>query len=86
MDAAYEALQLQELYTELNRADETKGRPADFRARLAAAERDAKKTETTLRARRFNDAGAALGRIAAGCASCHARYRDVPKVTPPPAL
>ncbi|MFN3652710.1 MAG: hypothetical protein ACK47B_24290 [Armatimonadota bacterium] len=79
VDAAYEALQLQELYTELNRTDELKQRPADYRKWMAEGEADGKALETALRAGRLDEASRQLGRLAAGCGSCHAKYRNVPQ-------
>lgn len=81
-DAAYEALQLQELYTELNRTDEVKERPADYRKWLADGERAGKALEAGLRAGRLDAAGLALGKVAAGCGNCHAKYRNVPRERP----
>lgn len=79
VDLPYEALQLRELYAELLRAKTTRGRPADFRKWLTDGERDARTLEGKLRAGSLEEAGPALGRLAAGCASCHARYRNVPQ-------
>ena len=45
-------------------------------------ERDAKALEAALRAGNTSGASQALGKVAAGCASCHARYRDVPRKAP----
>jgi protein tyrosine phosphatase (PTP) superfamily phosphohydrolase (DUF442 family) len=79
VDAAYEALQLQELYTELNRTGELKKRPADYRKWMADGERDGKALEAALRAGKLDDASMFLGKVAAGCGSCHAKYRNVPQ-------
>ena len=78
VDAAYEALQLQELYTELNRTDEVKKHRADFRQWMSEGEAAGKTLEASLRAGRLEEAGLALGKVAAGCGSCHAKYRNVP--------
>jgi predicted protein tyrosine phosphatase len=79
IDAAYEALQLQELYTELNRTEEVRKQAADYRRWMADGERDGKALEAALRAGRLNQASMFLGRVAAGCGSCHAKYRNVPQ-------
>jgi protein tyrosine phosphatase (PTP) superfamily phosphohydrolase (DUF442 family)/cytochrome c553 len=76
---AHQALQLRELYTELGRMRDTRRRPADYRAWVRAGERDGLALEAALRAGRGAEAGAALGRMIAGCGSCHARYRNVPR-------
>jgi protein tyrosine phosphatase (PTP) superfamily phosphohydrolase (DUF442 family) len=76
---AYDALQLRELYTELNRTPGLKQRPAEFRKRLAREEEAARALEAALRAGDTARANASLGLLAAGCAACHARYRDVPQ-------
>lgn len=79
VDLAYEALQLQELYTELNRTAEVRCRRPDFRRWMREGERDGKALEAALRAGRPDAASMSLGRLAAGCGSCHARYRNVPQ-------
>jgi cytochrome c556 len=42
-------------------------------------ETDGKALEAALRAGRLNQASMSLGRVAAGCGSCHAKYRNVPQ-------
>ncbi|MGV3723360.1 MAG: hypothetical protein ACO1SX_20880 [Actinomycetota bacterium] len=79
VDAAYEALQLQELFTELNRTGEIKGRPVDYRRWMRASEQDGKALEAALRAGKTEAASMFLGKVAAGCGSCHAKYRNVPQ-------
>jgi protein tyrosine phosphatase (PTP) superfamily phosphohydrolase (DUF442 family) len=76
---AYEALQLQELYTEINRTSENKKRPAEYRKWMRQSEVDGKALEVALRAGKHDEAGPFLGRITAGCSSCHAKYRNVPQ-------
>jgi protein tyrosine phosphatase (PTP) superfamily phosphohydrolase (DUF442 family) len=76
---AHEALQLQELFTELNRTGDTQMRPADYRKWMRQAEVNGKALETALRAGNMDEASAKLGRLTAGCASCHAKYRNVPQ-------
>lgn len=77
-DAAHEALQLRELYAEMNRTDEVRRRPSDFRRWMTEAEQEGSALEDALRAGRGAEANRALGRIVAGCGSCHARYRNLP--------
>lgn len=78
-DPAHEALQLQELYTELQRTEEFQRRPADYRRWMADGERDGKALEAALRAGRLEEASLFVGKLAAGCGNCHARYRNVPQ-------
>lgn len=77
-DPSQEALQLQELYTELQRTGEFKQRPEDYRGWMAEGERAGKSLEGALRAGRLEEASMFLGEVAAGCGSCHAKYRNVP--------
>lgn len=79
LSPADEALHLQELHTELNRDPEVGRRPDDFRNGMQSAERNARALEASLRAARPGEANLLLGRLTAGCASCHARYRDNPQ-------
>lgn len=79
VDAAYEALQLQELFTELNRSGDIKKRPDDYRRWMAESEQDGKSLETALRAGKAEAASMFLGKLAAACGSCHAKYRNVPQ-------
>jgi protein tyrosine phosphatase (PTP) superfamily phosphohydrolase (DUF442 family) len=79
IDPAYEALQLQELYTELNRTVDIKKRPADYRKWMAEAEIQGKALETALRAGNTDEAGMKLGLLTVGCGSCHTKYRNVPQ-------
>lgn len=76
---AYEGLQLQELFTELNRNGGFKENPADYRQWMRQSEVDGKALEAALRAGKHEEAGPFLGRITAGCSSCHAKYRNVPQ-------
>ncbi len=79
VNPAYEALQLQELFTELNRTGDIKKRPADYRAWMRQSEADGKALEAAIRAGDSDQASARLGRLTAGCGSCHAKYRNVPQ-------
>jgi hypothetical protein len=78
LQPADEALQLLELLTEFRRTAGEKSRPGRFRRWLADSEREARGLEAALR--RGDSAGASrdLDRIGAGCASCHAVFRDPP--------
>ena len=79
VDAANEALQLQELYTELNRTPVVTKRAGDFRTWMREGEEAGKSLETSLRAGKLDDASMFLGKVAAGCGSCHVKYRNVPQ-------
>jgi hypothetical protein len=79
IEPAHEALQLRELYTELLRMPEIRNRPSEFVGWMRDGEKDARALEVALRAGVRSRADAAMGRVAAGCASCHARYRNVPQ-------
>jgi hypothetical protein len=78
-DPAHEALQLKELFHELQRTGATAGRPRDFRDGMSQAESGSTALEALLRADDRNGADAALGRVTAACGSCHARYRNIPQ-------
>ena len=75
----HEALQLRELFHELQRTDDHQSRSVDYREWMRAAERHAAELETALRAGNQSGAGAAMARAAATCGACHARYRNVPQ-------
>jgi protein tyrosine phosphatase (PTP) superfamily phosphohydrolase (DUF442 family) len=75
----HEALQLRELFRELQRTDDVKSRPADFKQRLRSAEAGAAALEAALRSHHLTEADTAMRRTMATCASCHARYRNVPQ-------
>jgi protein tyrosine phosphatase (PTP) superfamily phosphohydrolase (DUF442 family) len=77
--AAYEALQLQEEFTEANRTAEVKARPDDFRTWMRESEQAGKSLEAALRAGKTDEASLALGKVAAACGSCHGKYRNVPQ-------
>ena len=78
-DPAHEALQLKELFRELQRTGAMTGRPADFRGWMCAAETGSAGVEAALSAGDVDRAGTALGEVAADCAACHTRYRNVPQ-------
>jgi protein tyrosine phosphatase (PTP) superfamily phosphohydrolase (DUF442 family) len=75
---AHEALQIRELLTEMERLDEAKAKPADFREWLAGAREASGKLEDALRASPV-DAEGALGAfqlLKASCTDCHNAYRN----------
>ena len=84
LDAAHEALQLREHFTELLRTEEAQRRPAGFVEALRESELAATDLETALRQRRDSAqpvpsaAHSSLDRLAADCKSCHRQHRDVP--------
>jgi protein tyrosine phosphatase (PTP) superfamily phosphohydrolase (DUF442 family) len=84
-DPAHEALQLRELFHELQRTGASAGRPRDFRGWLRDAERGSAVIEASLRAGDRGRTAAALGRVAAACGACHARYRNIPQARGPGA-
>jgi hypothetical protein len=75
----HEALLLREAYTELLRRPEVRKRPPAFAKWMRSGEQEALALEKALAAGDRDAAGAALGRLAVGCKSCHATYRDVPQ-------
>lgn len=75
---AHAALQLREQYRECSRTAEIKARPEQFRTLLRQEEKAAEEVETALRKNDFTRADRGFSRVAGGCGSCHAVYRDVP--------
>jgi hypothetical protein len=84
VEPAHEALLLREAFREAARSPELDQRPAELRAWLAEAEKDAGELETALSAASNNGevksapAEQAFARSAAACTRCHAKYRNVP--------
>jgi hypothetical protein len=78
-EAAAEALQLQELYTELNRTKQVRRHAPDFRAWMREGETAGKSLEAALRAGKLDEASLFLGKVASDCNSCHVKYRNVPQ-------
>jgi hypothetical protein len=76
---AHEALQLRELFHELQRTGAVAARPADFKGWMHAAESGTAAMEMALRRGDARRANLALSQVAAACAACHARYRNVPQ-------
>jgi protein tyrosine phosphatase (PTP) superfamily phosphohydrolase (DUF442 family) len=79
MDAASEALQLRELFTEANRTFEVKGRPEDFRSWMHDSDTAGRELEAALRSGKSDEASLSFGKLAARCAGCHGKYRNVPQ-------
>lgn len=77
LDAPHEALMLREIYTELQRDESIKKRPADFKNWLAEGEKHSENLEDALRAGDAAKAEAAMTQITSNCSSCHAVYRNV---------
>jgi protein tyrosine phosphatase (PTP) superfamily phosphohydrolase (DUF442 family) len=85
LDPPHEALLLREHFTELLRTEDVRTRPEDFRKLLQDSEhaaevleqalRDAEQGSTLPAPQRLNPV---METIAKNCASCHARYRDIP--------
>ncbi|MFH5804360.1 hypothetical protein [Alienimonas sp. DA493] len=85
LDPAHEALLLRERFTELLRTEETRAEPEAYRRLLRESEQAARTLEAGLRgwaaapgAAPPAGLGAAAETIAANCAACHVRFRDVP--------
>jgi protein tyrosine phosphatase (PTP) superfamily phosphohydrolase (DUF442 family) len=76
---AHEALQLRELFAELNRTPAVQKRPADFRGWMREVEENGRSLEEALRSGDVPRANTLMEQMTAGCATCHARYRNVPK-------
>jgi hypothetical protein len=73
---AHEATMLREGFRELARTPEAQAKPADFLARLAAAEAQASTLEDALHVGNLGQADAAFTDLKASCTACHAAYRD----------
>ena len=73
---AQEALQLQELFAELQRTPGPRRWPPEFHQWMRASETDADRLEIALRGEQKEQASLFLDRLGAACGSCHARYRD----------
>ncbi|MEZ6191327.1 MAG: cytochrome c [Phycisphaerales bacterium] len=78
IDPPHEALQLHELFAELNRTPEVQAKAQDFRAWLIDAERASNDLEQALRTHNPVAAEAAFGHIGESCKSCHGVYRNKP--------
>jgi protein tyrosine phosphatase (PTP) superfamily phosphohydrolase (DUF442 family) len=76
---AHEALQLRELFTELNRTPDVERRPAEFRQWMQDAQANTQAVEDALRSGNRGRASRFLGQVVASCGTCHARYRNVPQ-------
>jgi cytochrome c556 len=80
IDPAHEALLLREHYTELLRADDVEGRPAEFQNLLKQSEANAQRLEDTLRAGNgeIKKIDRLFERVTADCTACHQKFRDIP--------
>lgn len=78
LDPAHEALQLQEHLHETGRAEDTAGRPADYRKLLSEGEAAAVALRKALEAQLadLRAAEAAHKLVGASCTACHRAYRD----------
>lgn len=78
LDPAHEALQLFEHFRELQRMQNIQEKPADFRQRLAEAEKEATALRETLLKNPVdtNAADAAFKVMGNSCATCHTKYRN----------
>lgn len=83
LDPPHEAIQLAELFRELVRLPETKGRGKAFLAAAEAADRNATSLEAALRsfgkvptAEARKSVASAFLVVGTSCTSCHARHRD----------
>jgi len=75
---AHEALQLEELFTELGRTDDVMGRPEDFRKWLEESRAAAKALREALQSAPADTGAAAeaFGMLKANCKACHKPYRN----------
>ncbi len=78
IDPAHEVLLLREHYTELLRADDVPGQPAEFQKLMHEGEAAAIGLERAMTEADYTAAGQALTAINQNCASCHQQFRDVP--------
>jgi len=78
LDAAHEALQLQEQLHEIGRTEGAKAHPADFQQMRQASEKAAAELSKTLRAKPSDTARADVlaKEIGTSCTSCHKAYRN----------
>lgn len=78
LDAAHEALQLQEHFREAGRAEDMSKRPAKFHDLLNEADAGAEALQKALSAKPLDTAvaDAAFKRVANSCAACHKSFRD----------
>jgi protein tyrosine phosphatase (PTP) superfamily phosphohydrolase (DUF442 family) len=78
LDPPHEALQLFEHFRELQRTRTIKEKPADFRQRLAEAEKEATALRETLLKTPVDTkaADAAFKVLGNSCATCHSQYRN----------
>jgi protein tyrosine phosphatase (PTP) superfamily phosphohydrolase (DUF442 family) len=80
LDPPHEALQLMEHFRELQRMQAIQQKPADFRQKLAEAEKASTALRETLLANPIDiqKTEAAFKLVGNACANCHAKYRNLP--------
>lgn len=86
LDPPHEALKLRELYTEIMRTDDFKGRPEDFKMLMVEGQKLAQALEDELSARKKEKFEGPIEKLNAGykalkdnCSACHKPYRNAPK-------
>jgi protein tyrosine phosphatase (PTP) superfamily phosphohydrolase (DUF442 family) len=79
IDPPHEAMQLLELFTELNRSDDVKKRPDFFRRCMNESEAAAKELRSAIQSKQLEKADQLFGQLKMLCASCHNEYRNKPK-------
>jgi hypothetical protein len=75
VDPPHEALKLREIFTEIQRTDDWKARPEEFRRMMEAARAAAERLEDLLRKKEA--ANPAFAVLKQTCADCHKPYRNV---------
>jgi protein tyrosine phosphatase (PTP) superfamily phosphohydrolase (DUF442 family) len=74
IDPPHEALRLRETVVEIQRTEDCKARPEDFRRLMEAARAASERLETLLR--KGDSADAAFAALKQACADCHKPYRN----------
>lgn len=72
----HEALTLREIFVEIQRTDDFKARPEEFRRMMEATRASAERLEGLLR--KGEPADPAFAALKQGCADCHRPYRNAP--------
>ena len=76
VEPPHEALKLREIFVELQRTDDCKSRPEEFRRKMESARAAAEALESLLR--KGEPADAAFAVLRQSCADCHKPYRNTP--------
>jgi protein tyrosine phosphatase (PTP) superfamily phosphohydrolase (DUF442 family) len=76
VDPPHEALKLREIFTEIQRTDDYKPRPEEFRRMMEAARAAAERLEDLLR--KGEAANPSFAALKQTCADCHKPYRNAP--------